>query len=235
MAQFDRQLIQDIESKAESEGVGLIGRADLRGFLPKHLNQYKFAVSMAFPMNPEIMGPVIDGPYPEYAREYGRVNTELNRICETVVRMLTQAGARALALPASVRSDPRNIKGVFPHKTAATRAGLGWVGRHCQLVTREYGPWIRLGTVLTDREMPVSEPVTRSGCGTCRACVEACPAKALTGNTWAPGIARMEILNPHKCDMFKKANYFHLHHGHNCAICTAACPFGQKYGRKLTK
>jgi epoxyqueuosine reductase QueG len=131
-------------------------------------------------------------------------------------------------LAASDRTDPVNIKGDFPHKTAATRAGLGWVGRHCQLITRKFGSWVRLGTVFTDMELPSGSPVERSFCGRCIQCVEACPAGALKGNPWYPGLPREEILDVIICDHWKKENYYELHKGHNCGICSAVCPYGLK-------
>jgi epoxyqueuosine reductase QueG len=105
---------------------------------------------------------------------------------------------------------------------------LGWVGRNCQLVTRQYGPWLRLGTVFTDMELACGPPVARSFCGGCVRCVEACPAGALTGEAWVPGIPRREILDAAACDRWKKEHYFEYHQGHNCGICAAVCPYGQK-------
>jgi epoxyqueuosine reductase QueG len=131
-------------------------------------------------------------------------------------------------LAASERTDKVDIKGDFPHKTAATRAGLGWIGRHCQLVTRKYGSWIRLATVFSELHLPGGPPVQRHFCGSCRRCVEACPAKALTGNAWYPGIPREAILDAEVCDRWKKENYFEYHQGHICGICSAVCPFGLK-------
>jgi epoxyqueuosine reductase QueG len=51
---------------------------------------------------------------------------------------------------------------VLPHKTAATRTGLGWIGRHCLLITRKFGSWIRLGTVFTDMALSSGKPIERS-------------------------------------------------------------------------
>lgn len=68
-----------------------------------------------------------------------------------------------------------NIKGDFPHKTAATRAGLGWIGRHCQLISRKFGSWIRLGTVFTDMARLVGKPIERSFC--VAACVVSRPVR----------------------------------------------------------
>jgi len=174
------------------------------------------------------MASIATGPNRAYADEYANVNARINWLAEALANEIQSQGFRAQALAASVRSDPVNIKGDFPQKTAATRAGLGWVGRNCQLVTRRYGPWVRLGTVFTDLELPCGTPMKKSLCGKCTTCVEACPAGALQGRAWYPGVERKKILNVRACDSWKKENYFQYHKGHNCGICSAACPHGIK-------
>jgi len=211
--------------------ISLWGVADLGEFTtPSDAsgNRFPRAVSFAIPMNPDIMGSIQNGPNAAYADEYARVNERINTLSSDLGAEVIRRGSRAQPLAASVRSDPVNIKGDFPHKTAATRAGLGWVGRHCQLITRPFGSWIRLGTVFADLDLPSGPPVEKDFCGRCTRCVEACPAGALTGETWYPGLARAEILDVHKCDQWKKAHYYQFHKGHNCGICSAVCPYGVK-------
>ena len=141
-----------------------------------------------------------NGPNQAYADEYVRVNNDINELSVALATEIKDKGFRSKPLAASDRTDTVNIKGDFPRKTAATRAGLGWEGRHCQLITRPFGSWIRLGTVFTDIERPCGPPIERNFCGHCARCVEACPAKALTGNVWYPGLPREEILDAPACD-----------------------------------
>ena len=220
-----------IDKWMQAHNIELWGVADLRDFAtPKNPegNRFPNALSWVIPMNPKIMASIQKGPNQAYADEYYRVNKRINEVARLLADTLKIRGFQALALAASDRTDKVNIKGDFPHKTAATRAGLGWIGRHCQLITRKYGSWIRLGTVFTDIELPLGSPVERHFCGRCMRCVEACPAEALTGNAWYPGLSRKKILDVHACDRWKKENYFQFHKGHNCGICSSVCPFGLK-------
>ena len=92
------------------------------------------------PMSPRIMAAIKHGPTQAYADEYDRVNRRIDEAAAALAAESARRGFRALALAASERTDPVNIRGDFPHKTAATRAGLGWIGRHCQLVTCQIRP-----------------------------------------------------------------------------------------------
>lgn len=220
-------LPQFIGDLLHRHGAALYGFADVNGLTRPHLAQYPRAVSWAMAMDPEIMAGLHSGPTQAYTELYVAMNQRINATAAELAGLIAGHGHQAWAVPASVRSDPEHIRGDFPHKTAATRAGLGWIGRHCQLVTHKLGPWLRLGTVLTDAPLPPGKPVGKSFCGTCTACVEACPAGALTGNPWHPGVPRETILDAQACDIYKKTHFSHFHSGHNCGICTSACIFGR--------
>ena len=125
--------------------ITLWGTADLRDFAtPKDDKGQRlpFAVAWVIPMNPHIMAGIMQGPNQAYADEYARVNHLINELARRLAGEIKNRGFKAYALAASERTDKVNIKGDFPHKTAATRAGLGWIGRHCQLITRKFGSWI---------------------------------------------------------------------------------------------
>jgi epoxyqueuosine reductase len=219
----------------EAQKIVLWGAADLRDFSTpwdETGHGFPFALSWGIPMNPEIMVRIQNGPDQTYADEYARVNNRIRELSEALAAEIRGRGFRAKPLTVSNPAGEVNFKGDFPHKTAATRAGLGWVGRNCQLITRRFGPWIRLGTVFTDMDLPCGPPVERSFCGRCTRCVEACPAKALKGNLWYPGIAREKILDAGACDQWKKEHYLQYHSGRNCGICAAVCPHGLKVLKK---
>ncbi len=243
-------------------GIEIFGIADITGLSrvnDENGDDFRTAISFVVPMNPGVMAGIEEGPNQYYAEEYARVNGLINMISSSLAGRLKSIGYPAKALHASDRTDQANLRGDFPHKTAATRAGLGWVGRNCQLITKQYGPWIRLGTVFMNLfaeagfsktedlwDCPMhktssgktgeisffGKPVIKSFCGDCQKCVHACPADALAGNHWHPGIPREELLDAWCCDRWKKENYYQFHKGHNCGICAAVCPFGKKQVRE---
>lgn len=84
---------------------------------------------------------------------------------------LRRAGAR--------EARPHVDFGPLVEKDLARRAGLGWYGHNTNLLTQAHGSFFVLGCILTDLEMVPDSPFVESHCGTCRACIPACPTGAL--------------------------------------------------------
>jgi len=216
-------------------GAGLVGFADLAA-IPAHVRQgLPRAVSIAVPLNPRIVAGIRHGPTREYLAEYRRANALLGDLAQAAAEALRERGFRAAFGAATVAGvEFGEYDTPLPHKTVATRAGLGWVGRCALLVTERYGSAVRLITVLTDAPLDTAAPVNASRCGECAACVEACPGQAVAGGLWRVGLPREAMVDADAC--YRTTRRFAPAIGADptigiCGACIAACPWTQRYIR----
>src|SRR5437879_6580685 len=98
-------------------------------------------------------------------------------LTERVKRKALESFRQAEA-PAS-RGRPYVDTGAVMEKAWAQRAGLGWIGKHSNLVSARHGSWLLLGEVLTTAALAPDEPGADL-CGTCTLCIRACPTGAIT-------------------------------------------------------
>ena len=64
-------------------------------------------------------------------------------------------------------------------KAWAVRAGLGWLGKHSNLITKDYGSWVFIGEILLNLELEYEKEIVSDHCGSCTACLDACPTGAI--------------------------------------------------------
>ncbi len=164
---------------------------------------------------PDATGPARTGPVvARFATDdhYSR----LREMTEGIAAELTAAGARA----EPIFDDNRLVD-----RAAAARAGVGWLGHNTMLLVPGHGPWLLLGSVVTDADLDPTTPAGRS-CGTCRDCLPACPTGALSADgldarlcisTWlqAPGAI------PHWIRPLVERRIY------GCDDCLEACPPGR--------
>ncbi len=223
MAESDAVGIAErVRQAARASGASLVGFADVEGIaeLPR-------AVVTAMAHSPAVLSNPTDMPNRAYSEEYFELNRRLTEAAQDIAHILAEAGFGARANPSTTEKiDPRRLAAPFPHKTAATRAGLGWVGKTALLVTEQYGPAVRLVSVLTDAPLLVGEPIAESRCGDCVACVEACPAGAGTGEHWYAGRPREEIFDAQACHRMcgQRSRAAGITEAGICGICMAVCP-----------
>lgn len=91
---------------------------------------------------------------------------------------LNQLETRILELAPGATTRSYVDTGPVMEKAWAQQAGLGWIGKHSNLVSSEYGSWLLLGEILTTLDLPPDEPATDL-CGTCSLCIQACPTGAI--------------------------------------------------------
>jgi len=231
-----RNLSTKLRESLLNKGACLIGYADISDLAYEVTAGLKKAVSIAVALNPSIIYEISKGPTIKYYKEYNRANNLLADLCSYTVDILISQGYEAVAIEPTIKVvDLTKIDANLPHKTVATKAGLGWIGKSALLITKRYGAAIRLATVLTNADLDTAEPIEQSMCGDCRYCVDHCPAKAIKGNNWQLGISRDSIYNAFACcdtaiNLSTKAG-IHSPMGRAviCGICINVCPWTQKY------
>lgn len=111
------------------------------------------------------------------------VYERINHVCMETTRILARHGARAVSVPAylpvDMGSEVKGMKGEINHKTIAAIAGLGGIGLNRLLITPEFGPFVRLGTIVTDAVLSTDQPLSENPCDLCGLCQNACPTKAI--------------------------------------------------------
>jgi len=229
------KIADDITELLKSQGADLVCFADLNGVPAEDRDRLPFGISIAVALNPETIKDLENGPTKIYYTEYERVNNLLSSLSRGAAEFLKDQGYKAISFAATDEGiDDKTHSTRLPHKTVATRAGLGWIGRCALLITETFGCAVRLTKVLTDAELPAGEPIDKSRCGDCTACVDACPARAPSGKEWHVGLYRDFFFDAHLCRntarrlAIERTGIVDTF----CGICIAVCPWTRKYVEK---
>jgi hypothetical protein len=164
-----------------------------------------------------------------FFEDYARLFGQLDEAAAAVLALLQVRGHRALQsgnVMSGPGDDPPLVDwgdaGVFAHKTVATQAGLGWIGKTALFVSARFGPAVRLTTVFTDARLQPGTPVNESRCGRCRVCVDACPMEAGRDVLWTAGMPRDELYHEKRCE---EITWTHPEWDGTCAVCQTVCPY----------
>jgi epoxyqueuosine reductase QueG len=224
---------------ARSLGADYYGIADLvpaRGFIHnqggERIARYHRAVVIGIVLLDTLVDLLPDRKDPAAAilyrhHSYDVVNLALDHIGLQIANAIQREGYRALPVPASKRSSDEKIAGVFSQKLAAHRAGLGWIGKSCLLITHDHGPRVRWIAVLTDAPLVPTGTPMESRCGECTACVDICPVHAFTGRTFQEDEPREARFEAALCDRY----FRELEQSGRpavCGMCLYICPHGRK-------
>ena len=126
-------------------------------------------------------------------------------------------------IPPVAQNNEVYLTAPFSFKFAAVNAGLGWIGKNDVVITKQYGPRVRLSVILINEIFVYGNKILKSNCPeNCKKCVDVCPHKALHNVQWNINSLRSDRL----CNE-KRSIYLKTHGRKNaCGLCMVACPFG---------
>ena len=205
----------EIKARARDLGTGLVGVTAMfdDALYEGYESPYRNAICLGLPMDREEM---LHVPHERAAVEVMRSYREVSRIAVELSEQI-----RAMGWPAKAYGNP--ITPELLQIPLAIRAGLGELGKHGSLISKEYGSNFRLATVLTDLPLVHDEPVDLAVddlCLTCRRCVVDCPPDAIFNEKQLVRGERKWYVDFDKC-----IPYFVKTDG--CGICIEVCPWSE--------
>jgi epoxyqueuosine reductase QueG len=231
------RLIEEIVRKhVLPEELYIWGFADLTGLLQNKFQGFDYGISIGRKLDNSIVDKIIDGPTREYYSHYRQINNDLDLLTKSISEDLNKYNIETLNIDTTVSTAAldtvyfNTLRTDLSHKMVATRAGLGWIGKTDLFISKEFGPRLRLVSILLKTPVvPESDPVDNSRCGNCRICVDICPAKAANGKLWNITVDRDGFFDAFKCRN-QCTGFGRTRLGMDariCGICVAACPIGQ--------
>ena len=115
-------------------------------------------------------------------------------------------------------------------KVWAQRAGLGWQGKHTNLITTDFGSWLFLGELLVDIELDYDELFSEDLCGSCTSCIDACPTQALGEYEIYAEKCISYLTIEHRGDFLDDQSELH-NWIYGCDICQEVCPWNIKFSQ----
>jgi len=219
--------IEELESLAKANGACAFGIADLDRLKEKMPdlfnrvgNDFSRAIVAGIRIQKAALEEITDKPTPIYFHNYRQVNYQLDSTALLIANKIQENGYRALAIPASqiISRDP--MQGHISHKILGQSAGIGFIGRNTLLIHPEYGAQVRYVSILTDAPLKANEPF-EGNCGSCRACMEVCPASAIKEKAEDFDLTACY----RKLCEFTKISFIGQH---ICGVCVKACE-GKKH------
>ena len=185
----------------------------------------------------DIINGMSNAPTEEYLLKLVEINAKLDELGMLCEEFLIARGYKAYAQTKKrLGSDFGEFNSFeLPHKTIATKAGLGWIGKSALLTTREYGSALRLTSILTDAPLEYGTPILTSQCGSCKLCKDACPANAISGREWNYRLKRNDFYDDKKCEEYAlKISEINLKKADTvCGKCIYACIYTRRYAKNI--
>ena len=112
----------------------------------------------------------------------------------------------------------------------AQKAGIGWIGKHTNLINKEIGSWFFISEILLDFELDFDEPFIDDLCGTCTKCIDLCPTEAIVDDYVLDSNKCISYLTIEHREKISEEYENKLNHWiYGCDICQEVCPWNQKF------
>jgi epoxyqueuosine reductase QueG len=212
-------------------GADLVGVGDLAEVPAEVRANLPIGICVAVKYPDAVIRGIADLPTKAYNSWYNRLNQRLDMLVASGAEALQTQGYAALAMTrAQVGNGETDNNTALPHKTVATRAGIGWIGKSALLVTEKYGSMVRISSILTDAPLKTTAPINQSRCGNCMVCTRSCPAGAISGKAWEVGVYHDEFFDPAGCRRTARERAFRGFGGGNtiCGKCIEVCPYTRR-------
>lgn len=159
--------------------------------------------------------------------------TDYHLIFEAKMKLLTE---RISQTDSSFKGASYVDYGPTMDKVWAVRAGFGWMGKHTNVINRNFGSWFFIGTIFCNMPLHNTDPVVTDHCGSCTACLDACPTGAFPA--------------PYQLDANKCISYLTIENKgeipeefegqfegwlFGCDICQEVCPWNKKFSNVTTE
>lgn len=224
-------LSSELKEYLLSNGASQVGFADISDVTP--MNDLKTGVAFYIAYPKEIIRNMTNAPTKEYLLKLVEINSMLDNLGLLCEEFLIEHGYKAYAQTKKRLGTDfgKNNSFDLPHKTLATKSGLGWIGKSALLITEEYGCALRLSSVLTNAPLEVGEPILESRCGKCNMCKDACKGGAISGKNWNYKLVRNEFYDDKKCEKYAlKISEINLGKADTvCGKCIHACSYTKRY------
>ncbi|KYC45916.1 MAG: Epoxyqueuosine reductase [Candidatus Methanofastidiosum methylothiophilum] len=232
-SEIDSILTCELIEKAYEYKVDTFGIADLELLseyqtYPKDLlENYSRGISIGLKVPDEVLEWLPESR-PIYAKHYVMINDRLDFIAYQITKFLESKNYKALPIPASKPLKELKWRSFLSHRAIARCAGVGWIGKSLNLITKEYGPRIRFASILTDAPLETGAPLENK-CGECQKCVDKCIVGALNNVIFKEYPKNRETsLDIDKC--VSKLQEFSKDPDVGvmvCGICLKVCPWGK--------
>ena len=147
----------------------IYGFADLTNIIDRHFGDFQFGIAFGKRLNDRIVDGIKKGPTLAYYSHYRQINEELAFKSERISKDLKTVGIETVCIEPTVTTRmldtiyASDLRTRLSHKMIATRAGLGWIGKSDLFISKEFGPRLRLASILTNAPLDC-EVQTPSGC-----------------------------------------------------------------------